>query len=69
MNTNNGNRDRENRQGVWWKYVVVGGSVTVVVYGICKFLTKGQWKVKVFPNTHMFRYRLESTDNDQQTQM
>jgi len=46
MNTNNGNRDRENRQGAWWKYVVVGGSLTVAVYGIYKFLTKGQWKVK-----------------------
>jgi len=46
MNTNNGNRNRENRQGAWWKYAVVGGSATVAVYGICKFLAKGQWRIK-----------------------
>ncbi|TKJ47356.1 hypothetical protein CEE34_04295 [Candidatus Aerophobetes bacterium Ae_b3a] len=46
MNTNDGNHDEEHRRGAWWEYALAGGSLSVMLYTICKLLTKAKWRAK-----------------------
>lgn len=46
MNTDNGNRDKEHRRGVWWEYVLAGGSLSIMLYTIHRLVTNTKWRAK-----------------------